>query len=84
MNKEVNVTERMEKLRAINMVQDELKRAITMYPPFRSRHEGYAIIKEELDELWTEIKRKPQDEKKIEEEAVHLSAMAIRFIMDCC
>jgi len=77
-------TEHWRELRATGKARKELRRAISMYPPFRSRHEGYAIIREELDELWMEIKRKPQNEDAIEKEAVQLSAMALRFIMDCC
>ena len=36
----------------------EYKRASSKFPPFNSAHEGIAIIEEEYDELWTEIKKK--------------------------
>ena len=58
----------------------ELEKASAKYPSFRSYHEGYAIIKEELDELWIEIKKKDKD--KVREEAIQLSAMCLRFLQD--
>ena len=33
-------------------VQEELARAQELHEPFNSAHEGYAVILEELDELW--------------------------------
>ena len=36
----------------------EYKRASSKFPPFNSAHEGIAIIEEEYDELWDEIKKK--------------------------
>ena len=33
-------------------VSAELERAERAFPPFNSPHEGYAVIAEELDELW--------------------------------
>lgn len=37
-------------------IADALTKARTKHPPMRSPHEGYAIILEELDELWDEIR----------------------------
>ena len=38
-------------------VKGELLSATEKFGPFNSTHEGYAVIKEELDELWDEIKK---------------------------
>lgn len=62
----------------------EVKRARDMYPKFVSMHEGYAVLLEELDELWDEVKQKKGDPAKLRMEAVQVGAMAIRFIQDCC
>lgn len=51
-------------------------------PPFHSFHEAYAVIKEEMDELWDEIKRNPQDPEAIRQEAVHSAAMLVRLLTD--
>ena len=37
-------------------IREELEYAINKFPPFYSGHEGYAIILEELDELWELVK----------------------------
>jgi len=63
-------------------VLNELARAEEIYPPFNSAHEGYAILLEELDELWDEVKRKPADLdlNLMYLEATQVAAMAIRFM----
>ncbi len=52
--------------------------------PFNSAHEGYAVILEELDELWDEIKKKQsvRDHNRMRKEAIQAGAMAIRFVHD--
>lgn len=47
---------------------------------FRSAHEGYAILKEEVDELWDAVRADDLDHAAME--AVQVAAMAIRFICD--
>ena len=64
---------------------DEFIRAVNKYgfPCFNSYHEGYAVIKEELDELWEEVKKYPkQDNDNLKKEATQIGAMALRFIYD--
>jgi len=72
------------KLPYVKLIVDEAKRAKSMFPPFNSAHEGYGVIKEEFDEFWDEIKRKPKDWDRIEDEAIQLGAMALRFLTDLC
>lgn len=74
----------MKDVRAINEVCEELTKAMERYPSFKSFHEGYAIILEELDELWDEVKPKPslRDKEKLRAEAKQVAAMAIRFMID--
>jgi NTP pyrophosphatase (non-canonical NTP hydrolase) len=61
----------------------EYKRASNLFPSFHSPHEGYAVIKEELDELWDEI-RNGEDKENMKKEAIQVAAMALRFIIDVC
>ena len=42
------------------LVADELWRARKKFPPINSVHEGYAVIREELDEFWELVRRKPE------------------------
>jgi NTP pyrophosphatase (non-canonical NTP hydrolase) len=68
---------------ALNMldIADEYKKATSKFGVFHNTHEGYAILKEEVDELWDAIKTNaPQAE--IRKEAIQVAAMAIRFLCD--
>lgn len=65
-------------------VVDELTAATAKFGSFNSAHEGFAILKEEVDELWDEVRAKQgaRDPQKLRREAVQVAAMAIRFILD--
>lgn len=65
---------------AIAEVRAEVIRAIEKFPIFNSSHEGYAVIKEEFDELWDEVKA--NNKTRAREEAVQVAAMAVRFMTD--
>jgi len=65
-------------------VQAELKRAMKKFGAFHDAHHGKAIIEEEFDELWDEIKLKKPSVLVMRKEAVQLAAMAVRFIQDVC
>jgi glutamyl-tRNA reductase len=71
---------------ALRCVEEELDKATDTWPNMASAHEGYAIIKEELDELWEEIKLNPSKRNvdRLRSEATQVAAMAIRFLKDLC
>lgn len=66
-----------------NDIEAEYTNATHKFPKFNSYHEGYAVLKEEMDELWNEIKGE-QRNTILKDEAIQVAAMAIRFIIDCC
>ena len=68
--------------RAFELVSEELAEATAKFGAFNSTHEGYAVILEELDELWDLVKI--NNRKPMEKEAKQVAAMAIRFLIDCC
>ena len=71
----------------IKEVKDEYLRASRLFDEFHNTHEGYAVLFEEVDELWRNVKlnqRIPYRDKQIREEAVQVCAMALRLIWDCC
>lgn len=72
-------------LKIQNAVRAELEKATANYGPMVSEHEAYAIMLEEFDELWDEIKKKPsvRSKEKMAEEAIQCMAMLARFIIDC-
>lgn len=65
-------------------ILDELRVAMVKHPPMNSAHEGWAVIKEELDELWDEVKKRPDSRSldRMQSEAMQVAAMAIRFLCD--
>lgn len=71
----------MQQDAAIQLVIDELTTAMQNHGPMSSPHEGYAIIKEELDELWDDIKNN-QPPEVLQAEAKQLAAMAVRFLIE--
>lgn len=66
-------------------VQDEINRAVSV-ESFNSQHEGYAVILEEVEELWSHVKAKPtlRSKEVMREKAIQIAAMAVRFIIDFC
>lgn len=71
-------------IKSLEFVLEELYDATSKFAPFNSAHEGYAVILEELHELWDEIRKNPQDPSRMREEVVQVAAMAIRFMLDSC
>lgn len=69
-------------------VQSELANARKHFPPIQSAHEGYAILLEEVDELWKEVKGNKRDIEAyleaIRAEAIQVAAMAIAIIGEVC
>lgn len=74
----------MMRTMALHQVETELVRAVSKFPAMQSAHEGWAVIKEELDELWDEVKKKEPSRSNMAHEATQVAAMAIRFLMDVC
>ena len=62
----------------------ELARAMELHKPFNSAHEAYAVILEELDEFWEEVRkrRESRSELAMRSELVQIAAMAMRTIID--
>jgi len=65
-------------------VIEEYEKAVATNGPFSSAHEGYAVLLEEMDELWDEVKKKQseRDPEKMYHEAKQIAAMGIRFMVD--
>lgn len=65
-------------------VQEEISRAYALHGPVNSLHEGYAIILEEMDEAWDEIKKKrsKRNMKGLLLEFIQIGAMAQKIAED--
>ena len=71
-------------VRITKEVHEELKSATKKFGAFNSPHEGYAIIKEEVDELWDAVKDKNLGYGDQRKECIQIAAMALRYILDVC
>lgn len=71
------------KLRIWSEIGHELHSAQVKFPAFHSAHEGFAVLKNEVDALW-ECVREKQNTQVMRREAVQVAAMAIRFLVDVC
>lgn len=59
-------------------VKAELYSANNKFPPFNSSHEGYAVLLEEVDEMFDDIKKDLISHSILE--ALQVAAMAIKYI----
>ena len=64
----------------------ECAHAASKFPKFHSPHEGFAILQEEMDELWAEVKKQydVRSRNRMRKEAIQVAAMALRFVHDLC
>jgi len=73
-------------LAIVELVKKEFHFATKKFDKFNSEHEGWAVIKEEMDELWEAVRLKqsnPERKDRMKDEAIQVAAMAIRFVHDC-
>ena len=60
-------------------VNTEYARARQKNGPYHSHHEAYAVLLEEVDEYWDQVKKKPskRDPKNMYEELVQIAQVAM-------
>jgi len=73
-------------MNAIDLVKEELNKKRKKNKFVSSPHEGYALILEEVDELWEEVKKKQSlhNKQMMLDEAKQIAARAIMFMQDVC
>lgn len=67
-------------------IKNELEKARHKHLPINSLHEGYAILLEEVEEFWSEVKKNEYtDEVKqnMIKELTQIAAISQRIIEDC-
>jgi hypothetical protein len=63
------------------LIASEVKRAMTKWPPTTdSPHHHASVLREEVDEMWDEVKA--DNIRLAREEALQVAAMAIRFVLE--
>lgn len=67
-------------------VRREYVRHTERHGRFTSAHEGWAVIYEEVEELWEEVrkKRRNRDLENAYHECVQIAAMALKFAVCVC
>ena len=63
-------------------VVQEIQRARQQHNPMRGAHEGYAVLLEEVEELWAEVKDRRRNIPAMRAEAIQVAAMAIAFAVE--
>jgi hypothetical protein len=71
-----------ELMDVVSLVVDEVAVATGKFAPFNSPHEGWAVIKEELDELWEHVRGDTGRSPEARKEAIQTAAMALRYAID--
>jgi hypothetical protein len=68
----------------LHKISKEVSRAQSIYPTFNSTHEGYAVLLEEVHELWDMVRKNKgtTSDPSMDSECIQIAAMAIRFIED--
>lgn len=63
----------------LQKIKKELLKANEKHPPFNSAPEGYAVLLEEVDEMWDDIKQNLYQHSVTE--CVQVGAMAVKYIL---
>lgn len=67
----------------LDMVETELAKAREKHAtPFHNAHEAFAVIYEELDEFWDEVRAQKHDKGKLLKELIQTAAMCYRAAED--
>ncbi len=78
------------KMQSIHDAADDVKaeaiRAQQKHKPMNSHHEAYAVIKEEFDEYWAEVMKRPskRDTAALRMELIQTAAMCLRTLAELC
>ena len=67
----------------LDELREEVGLARAKHAPMHSPHEGWAVIREELDpELWEHVCRDTGRSPEARHEALQVAAMGVRYILD--
>lgn len=71
-----------KRMRLLALIDQEFDRATRGFNEFNSPHEGWAVIREELDELWEHVKANDGRGREAMVEAIQIATMALRYVYD--
>jgi hypothetical protein len=76
----------------LDVVNDEIERAVELHGSYNSLHEGYGVMMEEVEEFWEQVKLNPAKlndvdkqvrKQQLRDELIQVAAVAVRIIKDC-
>lgn len=70
------------RMRLLALIDQELENATTRFDSFNSPHEGWAVIREELEELWEHVRANTGRERDAMVECIQIATMALRYVYD--
>ncbi len=69
----------------LDLLRNELIKAMTKHAPMHSPHEGHSVIREELEvELWAHVVADTGRTTAARKEARQVAAMGLRYVLDLC
>lgn len=69
---------------ALREIAGELARVMARRPEFNSPHEGWAVLREEVDELWEHVRSDTGRTVEARDEAIQIAAVAVRYAAELC
>lgn len=70
------------RMRLLALIDGELERATERFDRFNTPHEGWAVILEEVDELWGHVRGDTGRGREAMIEAIQIATMALRYVYD--
>lgn len=70
------------RFRLLALIDAELERATTRFDRFNSPHEGWAVIHEEMCELWEHVRDNTGRDRDAMIECIQIATMALRYVHD--
>ncbi len=72
----------MTTVEVLDEVHKEVRGAAAKHKPLNSPHEAFAVMAEEVDEVWDEVRKRTLDKPAMRRELIQVAAMAVRAIVD--
>jgi hypothetical protein len=63
-------------------MEEEMSRAVDSHGPMTTPHEAAAVIREEFEEFWDEVKQRSHDHQRMADELIQVAAMCNRAVLD--
>lgn len=66
----------------IEILESEMRFGFGKYGPYHTSHEHYAVLLEEVEEWWDEIKGNTDNRPEAHYELIQIAAVALRYVLE--